>query len=201
MTAPSITSGRASGSSPRAIGARARCSWWRFPPTTRSTTISSPIGGRTMPIKSGDALSFDYRLYWQDSEPNYPKNIARAVATRIGRGGMPGQNPWPANKRKFVIDWQGGTLDQLQQRYDVTPVINCLQRQGRRRLCHQGGGHRSLARAVRRHRRRQEPDRSALLSQAGRQDAHARPGFISISRKAELAGNAAARCCCTDSEF
>jgi glucans biosynthesis protein len=75
-------------------------------------------------IKSGDGLSFDYRLYWQDSEPNYPKNIARAVATRIGRGGMPGQNPWPANKRKFVIDWQGGTLDQLQQRYDLTPVVN-----------------------------------------------------------------------------
>jgi glucans biosynthesis protein len=76
------------------------------------------------PIKSGDGLSFDYRLYWQDSEPNFPKNIARAVATRIGRGGMPGQNPWPANKRKFAIDWQGGTLDQLQQRYDLTPVIN-----------------------------------------------------------------------------
>jgi glucans biosynthesis protein len=75
-------------------------------------------------IKIGDVLSFDYRLYWQNTEPNYPKNIARAVATRIGRGGVPGQTPWPANKRKFSIDWQGGTLDQLQQRYDLTPVIN-----------------------------------------------------------------------------
>ncbi len=27
-------------------------------------------------IKSGDRLSFDYRLYWQDSEPTYPKSIA-----------------------------------------------------------------------------------------------------------------------------
>jgi len=76
------------------------------------------------PVKSGDSLSFDYRLYWQNAEPNYPKSIARAVATRIGRGGMPGQNPWPANKRKFAIDWQGGTLNELQQRYDLTPVIN-----------------------------------------------------------------------------
>ena len=76
------------------------------------------------PIKSGDNLSFDYRLYWQNSEPDYPKSIARAVATRIGRGGVPGQTPWPANKRKFSIDWQGGTLDQLKQRYDVTPVVN-----------------------------------------------------------------------------
>ncbi|MEO7053954.1 MAG: glucan biosynthesis protein, partial [Rhizomicrobium sp.] len=32
--------------------------------------------------------------------------------------------PWPANKRKFVIDWQGGTLNELQQRYDLTPMIN-----------------------------------------------------------------------------
>jgi glucans biosynthesis protein len=75
-------------------------------------------------IKSGDSRSFDYRLYWLDSEPNFPKNLARAVATRIGRGGVPGQIPWPANKRKFAIDWQGGALDQLQQRYDLTPVIN-----------------------------------------------------------------------------
>jgi periplasmic glucans biosynthesis protein len=74
-------------------------------------------------VKSGDTLSFDYRLYWQDAEPNYPKSLAKVVATRIGRGGIPGQPP-PPNKRKFVIDWQGGPLDQLQQRYDVTPVIN-----------------------------------------------------------------------------
>src|SRR5215472_862370 len=74
-------------------------------------------------VKSGDTLSFDYRLYWQDVEPNYPKTLARAVATRIGRGGIPGQPP-PPNKRKFAIDWQGGPLDQMQQRYDVTPVIS-----------------------------------------------------------------------------
>jgi periplasmic glucans biosynthesis protein len=74
-------------------------------------------------VKSGDKLSFDYRLYWQDGEPNYPKTLAKAVATRIGRGGIPGQPP-PPSKRKFAIDWQGGPLDQLQQRYDVTPVVN-----------------------------------------------------------------------------
>lgn len=74
-------------------------------------------------IKSGDSLSFDYRLYWQDTEPNYPKALGKVVATRIGRGGIPGQPP-PANRRKFAIDWQGGALDELQQRYDVTPVIN-----------------------------------------------------------------------------
>jgi glucans biosynthesis protein len=75
------------------------------------------------PIKSGDSLSYDYRLYWQDSVPNYPATLARSIATRIGRGGVPGQIPWPQNKRKFAVDWQGGALDQMQQRYDVTPVV------------------------------------------------------------------------------
>jgi glucans biosynthesis protein len=62
------------------------------------------------PIRAGDTLSFDYRLYWQDSEPAYPKTLARAVATRIGRGGIPGANPWPHDRHKFVIDFDGGTL-------------------------------------------------------------------------------------------
>jgi glucans biosynthesis protein len=76
------------------------------------------------PIESGDALSFDYRLYWRNTVPDYPADLARVVATRIGRGGMPGLENWPRDKRKFAIDFAGGTLDQLQQRYDLTPVIS-----------------------------------------------------------------------------
>ena len=45
------------------------------------------------------------------------------VATRLGRGGVPGQTP-PRDKRKFVVDFTGGPLMQMQQRYDVTPVVN-----------------------------------------------------------------------------
>jgi glucans biosynthesis protein len=73
-------------------------------------------------ISAGKALAFDYRLYWQDSEPAYPKNIAKCVATRLGRGGIPGQIPWPRDKVKFAVDFTGGPLAQLQQRFDVTPV-------------------------------------------------------------------------------
>ncbi|HUE63022.1 MAG TPA: glucan biosynthesis protein [Rhizomicrobium sp.] len=75
-------------------------------------------------IKTGGSLIFDYRLYWQDSEPAFPKDIARVVATRLGIGGIPGQTPSPQDKRKFVIDFTGGPLMQLQQRYDITPVTN-----------------------------------------------------------------------------
>jgi glucans biosynthesis protein len=75
-------------------------------------------------ISAGDTLSFDYRLYWQDNEPAYPKNLARTVATRIGRGGIPGQIPWPRDKRKIVVDFTGGPLAQLEQRFDVKPIVS-----------------------------------------------------------------------------
>jgi glucans biosynthesis protein len=75
-------------------------------------------------IKAGDSRSFDYRLYWQDSEPGYPKTIAKVVATRLGRGGIPGQSPWPRDRRKFVVDFTGGPLAELKQRFDITPVVS-----------------------------------------------------------------------------
>ena len=50
--------------------------------------------------------------------------LAKVVATRLGRGGIPGQNPWPRDKHKFVVDFTGGALAQLQQRFDVTPVAS-----------------------------------------------------------------------------
>ena len=74
-------------------------------------------------IAAGGSRSFDYRLYWQDSEPAYPGDIARTVATRLGRGGIPGQNPWPRDKQKFVVDFTGGPLGQMQPRFDITPVV------------------------------------------------------------------------------
>ncbi len=74
-------------------------------------------------IKAGGSRSFDYKIYWQNREPAYPADIARVVATRLGRGGIPGQNPWPRDKRKFVVDFTGGPLADLKQRFDVTPVI------------------------------------------------------------------------------
>ena len=61
-------------------------------------------------IKSGDRLRFDYRLYWQDSEPKYPKRLAKVVATRMGRGGIPGQTP-AAQQAQIRRRLQGGPLD------------------------------------------------------------------------------------------
>jgi glucans biosynthesis protein len=75
------------------------------------------------PVKSGDALSFDCRLYWQDGEPGYPAELARVVATRIGRAGIPGAESWPADARKFALDFEGGALAGMGVRFDIMPVV------------------------------------------------------------------------------
>jgi glucans biosynthesis protein len=77
------------------------------------------------PVKAGDTFAIDYRLYWQDDEP-HPTDLARVVATRIGRGGVPGQ-PVPPNRWKFVIDFAGGPLATMAPRYDVKPVLTLSQ--------------------------------------------------------------------------
>jgi glucans biosynthesis protein len=75
------------------------------------------------PVKSGDTPSFDYRLTWQDNEPGYPADMARVVATRIGRAGIPGAESWDANARKFSLDFEGGPLAQMAPRFDIKPVV------------------------------------------------------------------------------
>ena len=73
--------------------------------------------------KAHGKMTFAYRLYWQNRIPDYPAGTARVVATRLGRGGIPGANPWPRDKTKFVVDFTGGPLTALAQRYDIEPVI------------------------------------------------------------------------------
>jgi glucans biosynthesis protein len=73
------------------------------------------------PVTRGAALPFDYRLFWGSHEP-HPPALARVVATRVGRGGVPGQ-PVPKNRHKFVIDFEGGPLHTMAQRYDVKPIV------------------------------------------------------------------------------
>ena len=72
-------------------------------------------------VKNGDALTFDYRLYWQAAEPS-PGVLGRVVATRVGRGGIPGLSH-PKGLHKFVIDFEGGPLASMQARFDLTPVV------------------------------------------------------------------------------
>jgi glucans biosynthesis protein len=59
----------------------------------------------------GAQLRLRYRLHWRADEP-FPGPLARCIATRLGRGGQPGQ-PRPPGVQKFVVEFLGGPLAQL----------------------------------------------------------------------------------------
>jgi glucans biosynthesis protein len=71
------------------------------------------------PATAGAEFDIGYRLHWLADEP-YPADLARCVATRLGRGGQPGQ-PRPEGVRKFVVEFLGGPLVKLA--FGVKPAM------------------------------------------------------------------------------
>jgi glucans biosynthesis protein len=63
------------------------------------------------PATAGSSYTLKYRLHWVADEP-FPPPLARCVATRIGRGGQPGQ-PRPQGVRKFMVEFIGKPLEGL----------------------------------------------------------------------------------------
>jgi len=74
------------------------------------------------PARAGSSYRLHYRLYWSADEP-YPTPLARCVATRLGRGGQPGQ-PRPPGVRKFVVEFMGGPLVSLPFGVKPEPVLS-----------------------------------------------------------------------------
>ncbi len=70
--------------------------------------------------KQGAQLRYRYRLHWLADEPYPATQLARVVATRIGRGGEPGK-PRPKGITKFVIDFEGAVLEGTKLKARVTP--------------------------------------------------------------------------------
>jgi periplasmic glucans biosynthesis protein len=72
---------------------------------------------------AGTHHGIDYRLHWTAQEP-FPPKEAVVVATRLGQPGIPGQHrPRDPYGRKFVIEFTGGPLTKMQQRYDIEAVV------------------------------------------------------------------------------
>ena len=71
------------------------------------------------PVPAGAELFLNYKLYWVANAP-FPSDLAITVATRLGRGGQPGQ-PRPKGVRKFMVEWLGGPLTNLP--YGVKPDL------------------------------------------------------------------------------
>ncbi|HEY7610371.1 MAG TPA: glucan biosynthesis protein D [Alphaproteobacteria bacterium] len=72
-------------------------------------------------VTRGSQWSFRYRLHWVGEEPFAPP-VGRVVATWTGMGGRPGQ-PRPKNKRKIVIDFEGGPIADLPEKARETVEV------------------------------------------------------------------------------
>jgi len=73
------------------------------------------------PVQVGEERVLRYRMTWGAS-PAPAVDLARVLATRIGKGGVVGQ-PRPPRTRKFVIDFAGGSLPLLAEDAPVVPVV------------------------------------------------------------------------------
>lgn len=74
------------------------------------------------PATAGKSYEFKYKQHWLAYEP-YPPALAKVVATRLGRGGQPGQ-PRPKGVRKFLIEFLGGPLENLPFGIKPDPVMS-----------------------------------------------------------------------------
>ncbi|MBV8741354.1 MAG: glucan biosynthesis protein D, partial [Sinobacteraceae bacterium] len=74
------------------------------------------------PARAGSALQLRYRLFWNATEP-HQTNLARCVATRLGRGGQPGRAR-PKGVHKFVVEFLGGPLMNLPSGAKPQPVLS-----------------------------------------------------------------------------
>ncbi|MBO0663641.1 glucan biosynthesis protein [Jiella sp. MQZ9-1] len=63
------------------------------------------------PVEQGDEIPLSYRLTWSKDAP-YPPEVSTVTATRIGRGGIPGQ-PRPKGVVKLAVDFDGGYVAKL----------------------------------------------------------------------------------------
>jgi glucans biosynthesis protein len=73
------------------------------------------------PGKPGATYCLRYRLHWLADEP-YPSQLARCVATRLGRGGQPGR-PSPDGVCKFVVEFVGTPLANLPPGIKPEPIV------------------------------------------------------------------------------
>lgn len=73
------------------------------------------------PVRAGSSLRYRYRLQWCAIEP-HETDLARCVATRLGRGGEPGKVR-PNGVHKFVVEFLGGPLATLPFGVKPKPIL------------------------------------------------------------------------------
>lgn len=78
------------------------------------------------PARAGDAFEFSYRLHWGLS-PQGDRALERAqiLRTRVGKGGVAGVRG-TTDRKKFVIDFEGGLLSELPRDAEIEPKVTVL---------------------------------------------------------------------------
>ncbi len=74
------------------------------------------------PARAGGEAVLRYAMHWGLHGPQQP--LAVALETRVGRGGLPGQQEEAQRLRKIVIDFVGGPLVGLPPEAEVVPVLH-----------------------------------------------------------------------------
>lgn len=75
------------------------------------------------PPQAGETRSYGYRMHWGALPPDGSGALAYVHATRTGVGGpsgVPVENP---NLRKFVIDFEGGAMGDMDAMSEPSPVV------------------------------------------------------------------------------
>jgi glucans biosynthesis protein len=73
------------------------------------------------PAKAGDEREFSYKLSWGDLDPSPAADLAFVAETRTGHGGLATMKGDPT-MRKFVVDFEGGTLGNLPDETQIQAV-------------------------------------------------------------------------------
>ena len=75
------------------------------------------------PIEGGGEYTYAYRMHWGVQPPVQP-DVALVQSTRVGSGGVPGQDYGATGRRKFVIDFVGGQLAGLPADAPIKPEVS-----------------------------------------------------------------------------
>jgi glucans biosynthesis protein len=92
---------------------------YAFPTAGETTDNVVAFWTPAEPARAGARLTFDYKLTWSAQDPAADAP-SRVVATRLGTGGRPGEDP-RQGQRKLVVDFAGPALAGL----DLNSGVRC----------------------------------------------------------------------------
>jgi glucans biosynthesis protein len=75
------------------------------------------------PVKAHQTLKYSYTLSAYSESPLWPP-AGKVIATRTGTAANPGASNKPSNRRRFVIDFAGGSLGELNPSQSVTAALS-----------------------------------------------------------------------------